>query len=272
MTLDESPSGLATLYADIGRQLRAYDSQDDALAAVTATAVTAVPGVEWASITRGRDGVFRTLAATDPSADTVDAIQYELGSGPCVDAVVQEATFVTGDLRADPRWPEFGRRAADATGVRSMLSFRLFLEGEDFIAGLNLYSTSPAAFDSSSELVGTLVATHGAIAVAASAARERAAQLQRALLSNRDIGVAMGILMANYKVTKGQAFDLLRVASQNSNRKLTDVASNVTDTGVLTLPDSTRPRLQATAGGSRAASRRQASRTTPEPPEPDPPG
>ena len=159
----------------------------------------------------------------------------------------------------------------DATGVRSMLSFRLFLEGEDFIAGLNLYSTSPGAFDSTSELVGTLVATHGAIAVAASTARERAAQLQRALMSNRDIGVAMGILMANYKITKAQAFDLLRVASQNSNRKLADVASDVTATGLLPLPDTTRPRSRA-AGGSQPASRRQASRTQRDLPEPAPPG
>ena len=38
-----------------------------------------------------------------------------------------------------------------------------------------------------------------------------------------DIGVAMGVLMTQYKITRSQAFDLLRVASQNTNRKLVDI-------------------------------------------------
>jgi AmiR/NasT family two-component response regulator len=43
----------------------------------------------------------------------------------------------------------------------------------------------------------------------------------------------MGILMAKHLVTKEQAFDLLRITSQHSDRKLRDVALEVTNTGVL---------------------------------------
>ncbi len=53
--------------------------------------------------------------------------------------------------------------------------------------------------------------------------------------SNREIGVAMGILMHQHRLTRDQAFDLLRVASQDTNRKLADVAEDVADTGVLTI-------------------------------------
>jgi hypothetical protein len=259
VTFDHSPSALATLYADIGRELASRGSTADTLAAVARTAVTRVSGAEWASITRGgAGGEFWTDVATDPRALEVDNIQYELGTGPCVDAVLHGNVFRLRDLRDDRRWPEFSRRAIDAAGVGSMLSFRLFLENDDLIAGLNLYSTAAAAFDDNSEILGTLVATHGANAVTAAAAREHAAQLRRALITNRDIGVAMGILMTLNKVTRDQAFDLLRVASQKSNRKLIDIALDVIDTGTLDLPGGAGRALPAPSrSGPRAPRRRR---------------
>jgi hypothetical protein len=248
VTLGQSPAGLATLYSDIDRDLAPHRRTADALAAVAGAAATRVPGAEWASITRGRGGSFETVAATDPAAYQVDQIQYELGTGPCVDAILQETVFSTGDLGADRRWPEFGRRAVAAAGVHSMLSFRLFLEDEyDLIAGLNLYSRRKDAFDKEAQTVGTLLATHGALAVSAAAARERAAQLQQALLTNREIGVAMGVLMNQHKITRRQAFDLLRIASQNTNRKLADIAVEVGDTGTLDLPGQAAPGRRRTA-------------------------
>lgn len=244
MTLDQSPEGLATLYADIGRQLVAHARVDDALAAVTQVSVARLPSTDWASISRGRHGSFETVACTDPAAAEIDDIQYELCSGPCVDAILQDAVFRTGDLGADPRWPKFGQRAAEA-GVYSMLSYRLFLEDdedEDLIAGLNLYATRKDAFDEDAQTIGTLLAAHGALAISAAAARERAAQLKRALRSSRDIGVAMGVLMTQHKITRAQAFDLLRVTSQHTNRKLRDIAVEVADTGALDIPRRSAPK------------------------------
>lgn len=230
--------GLATLYADIGRKLTDPGSRTDALSAVTRLAVKRIPGVEWASITEGMNGRFSTVVATDQRARLVDEIQYELGSGPCVDAILEETNFRTSHLESDRRWPEFSRRASEAFGVHSMLSFRLYLEGDDSrIAGLNLYATETDAMDATAVTVGTLVATHGAVVIAAATAREQANQLRTALINSREIGMAMGVVMATYKLTREQAFDLLRVASQNSNRKLVDVAMDVTDTGTLDLPN-----------------------------------
>ncbi|MCW2597788.1 MAG: hypothetical protein JWP39_3676, partial [Jatrophihabitans sp.] len=60
---------------------------------------------------------------------------------------------------------------------------------------------------------------------------ERITNLERALASNRDIGVAIGVLMGMHRVTREQAFDLIRVASQGKHRKLADVARDVADTG-----------------------------------------
>jgi ANTAR domain/GAF domain len=248
LILDQSPSGLATLYADIGREMVAPGTRTDALNAVTRVAVRRIPGVEWASITEGIDGRFSTVVATDERARTVDKIQYELGNGPCVDAIMNATNFRTGHLESDDRWPEFSRRAAEDFGVHSMLSFRLYLEDDSRIAGLNLYATKADAMDDTSETIGTLVATHGAIVVAAAAARERATQLQTALVNSRQIGMAMGILMATHKLSRDQAFDLLRVASQNTNRKLADIASDVIDTGTVNLPNERTKRSTGRAG------------------------
>ena len=63
--------------------------------------------------------------------------------------------------------------------------------------------------------------------------RARAAQLLRAWVS--EIGVAMGVLMAKHNITRDQAFGLLRVASQDSNRRLAELAVEVADTGELPL-------------------------------------
>ena len=52
-------------------------------------------------------------------------------------------------------------------------------------------------------------------------------QLKEALDSNRRIGMAMGIVMSQRQVDETLAFDALRRISQNTNRKLRDVAEDV---------------------------------------------
>jgi GAF domain-containing protein len=242
MTLDQTPwtshyvAELASIFADLGRDLLSERGLDGTLSIITARSLTLVPGAQYAAVSRGRRGRFETVAETSELAVRVDQIQYDLGSGPCVDAALQEEIFRTGDLAAEPRWPEFGRRAAAEYGIRSMLSTRLFLEDDDLVAALNLYSTAPDAFEESDEIVTMMLATHASTATAAARLQERVHHLERALQSNRGIGIAIGVLMNQYKITQDEAFDLLRMASQHGHRKLVDVARDVTDTGILELP------------------------------------
>jgi hypothetical protein len=67
----------------------------------------------------------------------------------------------------------------------------------------------------------------------ATRARAEAEHLELALASNREISVAVGILMANERLTSEQAFDLLRRVSMDTNRKLRVVALEVARTGAL---------------------------------------
>lgn len=64
-------------------------------------------------------------------------------------------------------------------------------------------------------------------------ARARIEHLQIALQTNRRIGMAIGILMADQKLTADEAFDRLRTASQHSGRKLRDIAEDVIYTGAM---------------------------------------
>ena len=59
----------------------------------------------------------------------------------------------------------------------------------------------------------------------------RAEHLEKALASNRRIGMAIGILMARRQLTEEQAFDCLRVESQRRNVKLREIAERVIYTG-----------------------------------------
>ena len=233
---DRTLQQLAEVFTSLEPHLRRSGAAEDMLQAITSRGMEVVRGAQHAAITRGRPGNFQTVAQTSEVPLTVDSIQYELGSGPCVDAIIDNTAYVSGDLAAERRWPGFGQRAVDEAGVISMMSFRMFLEDDDLIAGLNFYSGKPDAFDEHDQTVGLLLATHGALAVAALQRGETAAQLARALESNREIGVAMGVLMAQHKITRSQAFDLLRITSQHTHRKLADIAGEVADTGTLELP------------------------------------
>jgi hypothetical protein len=233
---------VAVMFAELGGRLAADDSTS-VFDALTRTATMRVCGATAASITTYRGGVFTTVSATDEKARQADALQYELGTGPCVDAILHETLYFPADLAHDARWPEYGARASTELGWSSMLSYRLssHLMPDEVIAGLNIYAKHHAAFDDTAVHTGLLLATHGALAVAAQSSAERAGHLEHALRSNREIGVAMGILMAQHHVTRDQAFDLLRIASQHSNRKLNQIALEVGDTGTLALGPPTQP-------------------------------
>ena len=104
-------------------------------------AVERVPSARWASLTVLRAKKFRTEATTDQGATKADVLQYEMGFGPCVDAVLDDSVYVSGDVAGDERWLEWGARVHDELGVRSVLSQRLRLSGDaGVIAGLNIYS------------------------------------------------------------------------------------------------------------------------------------
>lgn len=215
--------------ADLARSLQAQPETDAMLDEIVAGAVALIPGVDEGSISvvTGR----RDVTSQSPSGDLprrVDAIQAEVGEGPCLDAVYQEHTVRVPDLAVEQRWPKFARRAAEA-GAGSMLSFQLYVEGDN-LGALNLYSRRANAFDDESEQVGLLLASHAAVAFADG---QKMDHLKRTAHSRDLIGQAKGILMERYQMNSHQAFLLLVRASQNRNQKLRDLAEELATSGTI---------------------------------------
>ena len=149
--------------------------------------------------------------------------------------------------------------AGEETRVNSALSYRLnVLDAPGTTATLNIYSEQWDAFDEASVSTGRMLATHCSWLVSAMLARDRADNLARALQSNREIGVAMGILMQRHRLTREQAIHALRVASQETNRKLADIATEVADTGILAIRRSPGSTTSAADGSAARCSTQRA--------------
>jgi signal transduction histidine kinase/DNA-binding response OmpR family regulator len=69
--------------------------------------------------------------------------------------------------------------------------------------------------------------------LAIDAAETTVGQLRQALQSNRTTGTAVGIVMTRYELNAELAFQVLKRTSQQSNRKLHDIAAEVVRTGAL---------------------------------------
>lgn len=238
-------ASMAGEFTDLARLMTTEDAAQpaDTLRRLVAVAARAVVGSEHAAISLiAGDGPPRTDPSSDELPLQIDRIQYETREGPCVQALTASDLVLTNDLAATPDWPAFARRAVTETGVRSMLSYRLFLNDGNRGA-LNFYATKPDAFDMSSVATGSIFAAYASMAQLAVLHQDLAIHLTRAVESNREIGVAMGILMANKRLTQEQAFTSLRVASQHLHRKLRDIAADVIYTGAL--PEHPAPRTTA---------------------------
>jgi transcriptional regulator with GAF, ATPase, and Fis domain len=223
---------LADRLSEFARVLEEQDDVEHTLDAIVHSAVGTVPGAEDASISvvRRRREVM-TRAATSELPRAVDHAQYETGQGPCLDTLFEQLTVRVADMPAERRWPEFTLRAAEL-GVGSMLSLQLYVHGDD-LGALNLLSTRSEAFGDESEHVGLLFASHASIAMAGA---EQQQQLRSALYTRDLIGQAKGILMERFKVTGDQAFRLLVHVSQAGNRRLTDIAEDLVQSGELPGP------------------------------------
>lgn len=219
---------VAATFAMIARDLMSRGSVQDTLEGIAYSAVAVVTGCDWAGVMTVQGGVVQSPAVTDPLVRACDAEQKRAGEGPCLQVLGHREPLIrVDDLAADPRWPVFGP-AAVRLGVGSMLSCELSAGPRDS-AALNLYAGRPHAFDEEAEQLGQIFAIHASMAW--SRARLEA-QLRAAVDSRAGIGQAMGILMERHRVTPEQAFEMLKVASQNLNIRLRDLAEQVVLTGL----------------------------------------
>jgi GAF domain-containing protein len=164
-----------------------------------------------------------------------DEMQYERGYGPCMDAGLAGQMFLVDDMRSEQCWPDYAQNVT-ALGVLSSLSVPLPFQGTS-IGALNTYTSHPKIFDDTDVELAQEVAAWIAIAVgnaeAAARTSEDLIQLRTLMLSRACIEQAKGILMERHKITEDEAFTMLTHASQRTNTKLRDIASELVRTGAL---------------------------------------
>ncbi len=135
------------------------------------------------------------------------------------------------------------------------MGFRLLVDKRKG-AALNLLSETLNSFDTESAGRAAVLASFASVAVNAIAHGEDAASLRRGLLSNREIGKAVGMLMLLNGFTEEEAFDLLRHHSQSLNIELADVARTVIENRGQLPPPPPKPSKPTTRSTPPSAARR----------------
>ena len=183
------------------------------------------------SVTLVERGKASTVAQTGRLALELDERQYARGYGPCLDCIDGGEPLIVSNMDDEARWPEWAKSAA-LSGAGSSLSMPVPLQRE-ISAALNIYSVERDAFDDVAVELASTFAAYAGVALANmhlyTAQGQVAEQLQTAMRSRAVIEQGKGILMGQRRCSSQEAFDILVRLSQDTNRKLRDVAQALVD-------------------------------------------
>jgi len=185
----------------------------------------------------------QTVAASDSLAARLDEMQFDLGEGPCWDALRLRRPILRPDLRARPgtSWPIF-IQAVLAEGVGALFAFPL-LVGTLQIGAVDMYSRGPLTLDPGQ--------TERASELADATARQ---VLQRALqtasptgddyvedpgpYSRKIVHQASGMVLAQLGVSAEDARLVIQAHAFASSRSMMEVAKDVLDRRIdFSIPD-----------------------------------
>jgi len=240
MTEQSSASTTTGVPAELTRFVVGDHPLGEVLRRVAQEGLRHIPQASQVSVTLlDRHGRGRSVAFTGDLAVALDERQYEDGFGPCMDAAQSGLTVsVTDTSGPDQLYADYAA-VARRYGVTSSVSSGLTTQ--HVMGGINVYCTDGAPL---SEETVRLVQEFAEVATAAVAnaalhedALAEAENLRTAMESRAVIEQAKGIVMALHGCTADEAFRQLSRTSQNANRKLRDVASDLVaaaQTGDLT--------------------------------------
>lgn len=239
------PKRLLRSFEELSELVRSEESVESTLDLVSRLAVDTIPGCTVASVSLVRKDDITTLGSSDPVALRLDAIQYETGEGPCLDAIGKDATwFQIDDMSTDSKWPAFAGRAAES-GFGSLLALTLRIDAET-LGALNLYGHEAHAFNDEDRDFGAIYAAHAAIALAQAqdSAGGHARELPNDALATKEIvGRAVGTIMEGESRSAEEAREILESRSEEINARLRDTAQ-----AVITSADKRRAELQLPDG------------------------
>ncbi|KQY55324.1 hypothetical protein ASD11_17425 [Aeromicrobium sp. Root495] len=191
-----------------------------------------VPECVGLSVCMVDTGITFTLVATDEEIAALDAVQY-LDGGPCLDAVEtrQIITAPAGDALAldEDIWLMHAQATA-AVGIRSTMSIPLN-EDDEVVGGINLYASTPHAFDEQVEVLARALGSSAAEAVRNAdltfGTREQARLGPTHLDEYDQVNRAVGALVHARGIESGSARKVLRDAAARAGLSEGQVARAV---------------------------------------------
>ncbi len=230
----QTPLQSQDAFEELARIALADHSLDTVMDKLAALSKRTIPGASEVSVTIVEPGKATTAACTGDLALRLDERQYDRGYGPCLDCIAGGEPIQIDSMSSETRWRDYTAEAA-RHGAGSSLSIPVPVQRE-VSAALNVYSTEEHAFDPESVELSQTFAAYAGVALANmhlyEAQGKVAEQLQAAMQSRAVIEQAKGMLMAERRCSAKQAFDILVQLSQQSNRKLRDVAQALVDSAV----------------------------------------
>ncbi|MGI5211762.1 GAF and ANTAR domain-containing protein [Plantactinospora sp. CA-290183] len=230
----QRPTDPTEAFAELGRIKLGETDLLGVLTRVSELAQRTIPGAEEVSVTLlGQPGA-QTAAFTGEMALRLDELQYEYDHGPCLAAARDAAVVSVADMAAEVRWPGWAARAVQH-GALSSLSIGLPIQ-ESVVGALNIYGGKPGAFDDDAVTLAQTFAGYAAVALANAHLYDTtatlAAQMRSAMQSRAVIEQAKGMIMGERRCTADEAFAILVSVSQDSNRKVRDVAAALVERAI----------------------------------------
>jgi GAF domain-containing protein len=221
---------LAVVAARMSGLLLSRETVDSVLELIVSLAGTTIAAAAGAGVTLFEgDGGLATTSASSQLVREADALQYDLGEGPCLAALAECAPMRIDDIATERRWPRWCAAAAGA-GLRSVLSTPLSTE-EGCQGAIKVYATTPGAFGPSDEHTLAKFADRAAVLVANARAYERASRFStqfRDTLRDRDlVTMAKGFLMGRDDLDEDTAFDRLLSLAHAHGRSPAEAAADL---------------------------------------------
>jgi GAF domain-containing protein len=178
-----------------------------------------VPEVVGVSLSLVTEELTFTMTASTGTVAELDGVQY-LGGGPCEETLETgiPREYHAGDPVDEERWQAFARATA-AAGVASTLSMPILRNGV-VIAGVNMYASTPEAFDGRhEELASACGAWAGGAVMNADldfTTRFQAAETPERLRSETWVDQAVGVVMSRWGISMDEAEERLRRAAERA--------------------------------------------------------
>lgn len=193
------------------------------------------------------DGGLRYAVASDALTADLEAIQLELGEGPCMLAHATRSPVLIPDLGSEQRFPSMVPRTLDR-GMRAVFTLPLLHNGES-IGILDLYRDTPGELSRRQADAGSLLADMATTAVLNRRRYEDATEvtqrLQRALDLRIVLEQAKGRVGAQLGVEMHAAEQLIHEFARALGRPVGEVVRDIA-AGTLAVPRDSAPPMRST--------------------------